>query len=283
MTEKSAPIRIFVDADACPVKDEVYRVAARHALAVTVVAQGFIRVPDDPLIERVAAGQAPDAADDWIMQHADKHSIVVTSDIPLASRAVKAGCHRDCAGRPRLHRRGHRHGARHAQPDDRPPLGGWRDQRPTAILETRPLGISVRARYRHPPPAALVWWFRSPLDRRGEFVRGLLNLNHTRNHNCQCPLESEFVTVVLRDQTTSIRTRLIRNPPFLWALSRRDRARGDSHENGNARSGPFGVRVFQRGRRPRPAAATSPPGVPPSSRKPPARAFRPVRSARSTA
>jgi uncharacterized protein YaiI (UPF0178 family) len=91
MTEKSAPIRIFVDADACPVKDEVYRVAARHALPVAVVAQGFIRVPDDPLIERVAAGQAPDAADDWIMQHADKHSIVITSDIPLASRAVKAG------------------------------------------------------------------------------------------------------------------------------------------------------------------------------------------------
>jgi uncharacterized protein YaiI (UPF0178 family) len=91
MNEKSPIIRIYVDADACPVKDEVYRVAARHALPVTVVAQGFIRVPDDPLIERVAAGQAPDAADDWIMQRADGHSIVVTSDIPLAARAVKAG------------------------------------------------------------------------------------------------------------------------------------------------------------------------------------------------
>ncbi|MBZ0149064.1 MAG: YaiI/YqxD family protein [Pseudorhodoplanes sp.] len=91
MSEKSLIIRIYVDADACPVKDEVYRVAARHALPVTVVAQGFIRVPDDPLIERVAAGDRPDAADDWIMQRADGHSIVVTSDIPLASRAVKAG------------------------------------------------------------------------------------------------------------------------------------------------------------------------------------------------
>jgi uncharacterized protein YaiI (UPF0178 family) len=91
MSEKSSITRIYVDADACPVKDEVYRVAARHALPVTVVAQGFIRVPDDPLIERIAAGQAPDAADDWIMQRADGHSIVVTSDIPLASRAVKAG------------------------------------------------------------------------------------------------------------------------------------------------------------------------------------------------
>jgi uncharacterized protein YaiI (UPF0178 family) len=91
MTEESGSIRIFVDADACPVKDEVYRVAARHSLPVTVVAQGFIRVPDDPLIERIAAGQAPDAADDWIMQHADARSIVVTADIPLAARAVKAG------------------------------------------------------------------------------------------------------------------------------------------------------------------------------------------------
>jgi uncharacterized protein YaiI (UPF0178 family) len=91
MSEKSSITRIYVDADACPVKDEVYRVAARHALPVIVVAQGFIRVPDDPLIERVAAGQAPDAADDWIMQRVDGHSIVVTSDIPLASRAVKVG------------------------------------------------------------------------------------------------------------------------------------------------------------------------------------------------
>lgn len=89
MSEKS--LRIYVDADACPVKDEVYRVAARHALPVTVVAQGFIRVPDDPLIERVAAGDKPDAADDWIMQRADRDSIVVTSDIPLAARAVKVG------------------------------------------------------------------------------------------------------------------------------------------------------------------------------------------------
>jgi len=91
MNEKPTPIRIYVDADACPVKDEVYRVAARHELPVTVVAQGFIRMPDDPLIERVAAGEKPDAADDWIMQRADRNSIVVTSDIPLASRAVKAG------------------------------------------------------------------------------------------------------------------------------------------------------------------------------------------------
>ncbi len=85
------PIRIYVDADACPVKDEVYRVAARHGLPVSVVANGFIRVPQDPSIERIAAGSAPDAADDWIAQRAGANDIVVTADIPLASRCVKAG------------------------------------------------------------------------------------------------------------------------------------------------------------------------------------------------
>jgi uncharacterized protein len=72
--------RIYVDADACPVKDEIYRVAARH------------RLPQDPLIERIAAGSGMDAADDWIAERAGKGDIVITSDIPLASRCVKAGC-----------------------------------------------------------------------------------------------------------------------------------------------------------------------------------------------
>lgn len=85
------PTRIYVDADACPVKDEVYRVAARHGVAVVVVAAGFIRVPSDPLIERVAAGAGPDAADDWIAARAGVGDIVITADIPLASRAIKAG------------------------------------------------------------------------------------------------------------------------------------------------------------------------------------------------
>jgi uncharacterized protein YaiI (UPF0178 family) len=86
-----APIRIYIDADACPVKDEVYRVAARHGLPVSVVANGYIQVPRDPLIERIAAGSAPDAADDWIAERAGASDIVVTTDIPLASRCVKAG------------------------------------------------------------------------------------------------------------------------------------------------------------------------------------------------
>jgi uncharacterized protein len=83
--------RIYVDADACPVKDEIYRVAVRHRIPVCVVAGQFIRVPQDPLIERVAAGNAMDAADDWIAERAGEGDIVVTAEIPLASRCVKAG------------------------------------------------------------------------------------------------------------------------------------------------------------------------------------------------
>src|SRR5215218_10655862 len=91
MSERIHPIRIYVDADACPVKDEIYRVAARYAIPVMVVANGFIRVPQDPLIQRVAAGAGMDAADNWIAERAGARDIVVTADIPLASRCVKAG------------------------------------------------------------------------------------------------------------------------------------------------------------------------------------------------
>ena len=83
--------RIFVDADACPVKDEIYRVAIRHGLPVSVVAGKFIRVPQDPLIERVAAGSGMHAADDWIAERAGPGDVVITADVPLASRGVKAG------------------------------------------------------------------------------------------------------------------------------------------------------------------------------------------------
>src|ERR1700734_1452627 len=92
MTTPPNQTRIYVDAGACPVKDEIYRVAARHGLAVSLVACQFIRVPQDPLIERIAAGSGMDAADDWIAERAGKGDIVITSDIPLGSRCVKAGC-----------------------------------------------------------------------------------------------------------------------------------------------------------------------------------------------
>ena len=91
MSATPTPIRVYVDADACPVKDEVYRVAGRHQLPVFVVTNSFIRVPEDPLIERVAVAAGPDAADDWIAERADASAIVITADIPLANRCVKAG------------------------------------------------------------------------------------------------------------------------------------------------------------------------------------------------
>jgi uncharacterized protein len=83
-------IEILVDADACPVKDEIYRVAARYGLKVFVVANSSLRIPRDPSIELIVVGAGADAADDWIAARAGRGSIVVTSDIPLASRSVKA-------------------------------------------------------------------------------------------------------------------------------------------------------------------------------------------------
>src|SRR5258708_669359 len=87
----SHPITIYVDADACPVKNEIYRVAERHAIKVIVVSNSPIAVPRDRLIERVVVGAGMDAADDWIAERVSRGAIVVTADIPLASRCVKAG------------------------------------------------------------------------------------------------------------------------------------------------------------------------------------------------
>jgi uncharacterized protein len=88
---KAKEIAIYVDADACPVKAEVYRVAERHRLKVYVVANSFIAVPREPFIERVVVGGGFDAADDWIAERVSRGDIVVTADVPLASRCVKAG------------------------------------------------------------------------------------------------------------------------------------------------------------------------------------------------
>src|SRR5919198_733405 len=92
----SNSISIHVDADACPVKDEVYRVAERHLgkgveLKVFVVTNSPIAVPRHPAIERIVVAAGPDAADDWIAARADAGAIVVTADVPLAARCVKAG------------------------------------------------------------------------------------------------------------------------------------------------------------------------------------------------
>ncbi len=85
------PIQIFIDADACPVKDETYRVAARYGLHVYVVANSFLNVPRESWIERVIVPDSFDAADDWIAERVGPGAIVVTADVPLASRCVKAG------------------------------------------------------------------------------------------------------------------------------------------------------------------------------------------------
>jgi uncharacterized protein YaiI (UPF0178 family) len=85
------PIALYVDADACPVKAEIYRVAARHGLKVYVVANSFLMVPNDPLVERVIVGSGFDAADNWIAERVGRGDVVITTDVPLASRCVKAG------------------------------------------------------------------------------------------------------------------------------------------------------------------------------------------------
>jgi uncharacterized protein YaiI (UPF0178 family) len=89
--EASQTILVLVDADACPVKNEIYRVAGRHGLKTCVVSNSFINVPRDPLIERVVVAEGMDKADDWIAERSRPGAVVVTTDIPLAGRCVKAG------------------------------------------------------------------------------------------------------------------------------------------------------------------------------------------------
>ncbi|MGE0699127.1 MAG: YaiI/YqxD family protein [Hyphomicrobiaceae bacterium] len=87
----TTPITIFVDADACPVKDEAVRVADRHGLAIHFVSNAWMRLPDSPNVRRTVVAEGPDAADDWIATHIRTGDIAVTADIPLASRCLKAG------------------------------------------------------------------------------------------------------------------------------------------------------------------------------------------------
>jgi uncharacterized protein YaiI (UPF0178 family) len=84
-------ITLYVDADACPVKDEAVRVAERHGLVIHFVSNAYMRLPDGPLIKRVVVPEGPDAADNWIAERAGKGDIVVTADIPLASRCLRTG------------------------------------------------------------------------------------------------------------------------------------------------------------------------------------------------
>ena len=91
--EGGAPrrVRLFVDADACPVKAEIYRVAERYRLAVFVVSNSLIAIPPSTLIERVVVEAGPDVADGWIADRAQAGDVVVTADVPLAARCVGNG------------------------------------------------------------------------------------------------------------------------------------------------------------------------------------------------
>jgi hypothetical protein len=89
--QASKSITIYVDADACPVKNEVYRVAERHRIKVFIVSNSPIAVPRDPLVERVVVAAGMDEADNWIAGRVSRGDIVITADIPLSSRGVKAG------------------------------------------------------------------------------------------------------------------------------------------------------------------------------------------------
>lgn len=92
----TAALKIYVDADACPVKAEAVRVASRHDLTIYFVANSWMRLEDYPLIERVVVGEGADAADDWIAERVGVADVVVTADILLAARCLKAGA--QCIG-----------------------------------------------------------------------------------------------------------------------------------------------------------------------------------------
>lgn len=82
---------VYIDGDACPVREEAYRVALRYGWRVRVVTNGWLRIPDSPLIERITVTEGLDKADDWIAEAAGRGDVVVTADVPLAARCVKAG------------------------------------------------------------------------------------------------------------------------------------------------------------------------------------------------
>lgn len=87
----SGATAIYVDADACPVKDEAIRVAERHGVEIHFVSNAYMRLPEGPLIKRVIVAEGPDAADDWIATRIGARDVAVTADIPLAARCLEAG------------------------------------------------------------------------------------------------------------------------------------------------------------------------------------------------
>ncbi len=86
-------LRIYIDADACPVKEEIYKVAVRYGLQTFVISNSFMQIPMSPLITRAIVPAGADAADDWIVEHVEAGDVVVTSDIPLAARVLAKEAH----------------------------------------------------------------------------------------------------------------------------------------------------------------------------------------------
>jgi uncharacterized protein YaiI (UPF0178 family) len=86
-------LKIYIDADACPVKEETYKVAIRYGLRTFVISNSFMQIPPSPLITRAIVAAGADAADDWIVEHVVAGDVVVTSDIPLAARVLAKGAH----------------------------------------------------------------------------------------------------------------------------------------------------------------------------------------------
>jgi uncharacterized protein len=86
-------IKIYIDADACPVKEETYKVASRYGLRTIVVSNSFMQIPRSPLIARLVVGAGADVADDWIAEQVFAGDVVVTNDIPLAARVLAKGAH----------------------------------------------------------------------------------------------------------------------------------------------------------------------------------------------
>ena len=191
------PISIYIDADACPVKQEIYRVAERHALKgvalkVLVVSNSPIAMPRDgifggppdakpgatfaggPLIERVVVGAGMDEADNWIAERAGAGDIVITADVPLASRCVKAGAEVLAPnGRP-FTKDFDRHDAGDAQPDGFAALSRRGHRRPETVRAARPLGVPRRARSGHRAARPRRVWGakRRALNRHGRTCSG---------------------------------------------------------------------------------------------------------------
>ena len=139
-------LRILVDADACPVKDEVYKVAWRRDVPVTLVSNAYFRVPDHPLIERVVVSDGFDAADDWIADAATRESVVITGDILLADRCLKKGA--TVIGNNGKPFTAGKYRRRNCDPGDHggPPRRRWSYRRAGALRQGRPLAFSAVAR-----------------------------------------------------------------------------------------------------------------------------------------